>query len=169
MPGCNALAFSMPEKIDITYNFISVSDEAALLEQIAKIVPPNRSPNQERNAILRFGSAAPYDDHIISETIPQWLEQFHSRIDFNHVTINEYYRGQEIPWHIDSKGCGEVITVLSLMSDQVVKFRKGMRIENYTLPSRSLVQFSGLIRWEWEHYLYATAKRYSIVFRNGIA
>lgn len=157
----------MPENIAITYNFISASDETALLEQIGRIVPPNRSPDPDRNAILRFGSAAPYDDHIVSEQIPEWLEHFHARLDFNHITINEYYRGQEIPWHKDSEGCGETITVLSLLSDQVIKFRKGMRVENYTLPSRSLVQFSGPIRWEWEHYLYSTAKRYSIVFRNA--
>lgn len=157
----------MIETVTTYKNFITTSEEVTLLEEIAKLVPRGRSVNGERNAILRFGSDVPYLDHMVSGEIPHWLDQFRPRIAFDHVTINEYYRGQEIPWHIDSKGCGETISVLSLEADGVLKFRKGVTVEYCPTPRRALVEFSGPARWEWEHSLYATEKRYSIVFRNS--
>ena len=129
----------MLETVTTYKNFITTSEEVTLLEEIVKLVPRGRSVNGERNAILRFGSDVPYLDHMVSGEIP----------------------------HIDSKGCGETISVLSLQAEGVLKFRKGVAVEYYPMPRRALVEFSGPARWEWEHSLYATEKRYSIVFRNS--
>lgn len=157
----------MLNSVSIRHNFISEDEESVILTRIAEIIPRHRNAGPDRNAILRFGSSAPYSDHMTSNHIPAWLQSFGDRIQFDHVTINEYLKGQEIPWHIDSQGSGGEIFVLSLLSDGVLKFRKGIQREYLPMPRRGLVSFSGEARWEWEHSLKATEKRYSIVFRNS--
>lgn len=151
----------------IVRDFITPDQEAELLRLIQPLMPKRRKGHGGRNEILRYGSTAPYSDNHVSEEIPDWLMVFSDRISFDHVSVNEYYRGQEIPWHIDSPGSGEEITVLSLLSGGVLEFRKDNQRINIETPQRALLRFSGPLRWDWEHRLWASQRRYSIVFRNS--
>lgn len=82
------------------------------------------------------------------------------------ITINEYHKGQSISPHVDSKSSGEVISVLSILSEATMVFRKGVSKETVLLNPRSLVQMRGEIRNLWEHSIEPVkSTRYSIVFR----
>lgn len=157
----------IPGYCHVTTDFITADEELSLLGHIQPLMPRRRKGHGGRNQILRYGSTVPYADNHTSAEIPDWLMVFSDRIAFDHVSVNEYYRGQEIPWHIDSPGSGEEITVLSLLSGGVLEFRKGKERINIETPQRALLCFSGPLRWDWEHRLWASQKRYSVVFRNS--
>lgn len=108
--------------------------------------------------------------------IPSWLDFVVNRIMEqgllperpDHVTINEYQKGQSIDWHIDSKSSGPVITVLSLKSDAVMGVRHGDQTVQHPISGRSLLQMTDKERWESEHCILPVEDlRYSIVFRKG--
>ncbi len=111
--------------------------------------------------------------------VPEWLDFVVKRLAANgyltevpdHVTINEYQKGQSIDWHVDSTTSGPVIVVLSLKSD-VIMILRGK--DDHTtrkaviLPARSLLTMDGIERWDWEHAIEPVSDlRYSIVFRKG--
>lgn len=155
----------MIQSVSISPDFITSEQEAAILAEIAKIMPkPSKSPY--RNAIRRYG-AFTYPDNIVSPDLPEWALQFTEAITFDHVTVNEYYPGQQINWHVDSKESGEEITVLSLLSGAKIQFKRYHELQTFYLPPRSLACFWGDARWNWEHYLKAEEKRYSVVFRQS--
>ena len=97
------------------------------------------------------------------------------------IQINEYYPGQGVDPHVDSKNNGELITILSLGSHTVLNFKnkKEQTIPMF-LPNGSLFQMWGELRYKWTHSiepkLYDTidgiklerTKRYSIVFRKSL-
>lgn len=130
-----------------------------------------------RNRVIRYGSKLPYNSPIQSKNLPQWLEFLVSRLLAkkllserpDHVTINEYAKGQSIDWHIDSKTSGPVITVLSLLSPATMGLQdvNGQEL-HYPLPERSLLQMSDKERWEDKHCIFPVENlRFSIVFRKG--
>ena len=134
-----------------------------------------------RNTMRRFGSRHPYPlEPLAEDTIPVFLEELcQSFVDKgllteaekpDSITINEYYPGQAIGFHIDSPGSGPVITVLSLLSSSPLNFKNEAQNKTLgvTLPPRSLMQIRDKIRDEWQHGTSpAKAIRYSIVFRKG--
>lgn len=165
--------------LTITPDFITPEQEQELLSHIQ----PSRVviPRPERNKITRYGSKVPYKTRT-ADKIPLWLQDLCFQIaeewkkvdsvpnNFpDSVTINEYYKGQSIDWHIDSPTSGPIITVLSLLSDanMGLKLNKDQKVQ-HLLPARSLVQMSGEERWKWKHCIYPVESlRYSIVFRKG--
>ena len=160
----------IPQKLTIIPDFISKEEEIEILKNI-KSIPNNKGG---RNSIQRYGSALPYNDHVISKEIPWYLDILCNKlinsnltwIKPDSVTINEYLKGQSIPTHIDSPESGLVITVLSLLSDSSIVFHRKANKFSIQLPVRSLMQMSGEIRDKWFHYPEpAKNKRYSIVFR----
>ena len=129
-----------------------------------------------RNKVLRYGSKLPYNAPIQSKDLPQWLEFLVSRLMAkgylterpDHITINEYGKGQAIDWHIDSKTSGDVITVLSLLSPATMGLKDESQEVQYLLPERSLVQMTEEDRWKKQHCIYPVESlRFSIVFRKG--
>lgn len=135
------------------------------------------SSGMGRNRIIRYGSKLPYVAPMQSKELPQWAEFLISRLLAkgllserpDHMTINEYHSGQSIDWHIDSKTSGDVITVLSLLSDATMglKTKEGQEVQ-YPVPARSLLQMTDKERWEDKHCIYPVdALRFSIVFRKG--
>lgn len=149
--------------IKITENYIDEDFENSLMDFIPNL--PQRS--KERNQILRWGNPSPYPDNIISNTIPDLFNRFNEDIDFDSVTVNEYYPGQTINWHIDFPLYLEKIFIISLLSDADLKFRNKSKTISYHLPRFSLVEFADDLRYKWEHSLTAPKKRYSIVFRKS--
>ncbi len=155
----------MDNEIRIIDNFITKEQE----NEILKLVPiKNHSGKNERNQILRYGSFLPYRMQNVSETIPKIFKTLNIPVEFNSVTINEYFRGQSIDYHYDLPNSGNVITVLSLHSiaDLIFKNYKG-ETKCYTLKPLSLTTISGKLRWWYKHSCLAYDRRYSVVFRNS--
>lgn len=155
-------------------DFISVEEETMLLTHI-ETNKVNKS-GMNRNSIKRYGSSGPYRGNLISTVIPdhflflldRLVEKARVPVKPNSVAVNEYLAGQMITPHIDSNSSGDVITVLSLMSDATMVFQNAGIKESVELPARSISQMSGEIRYKWQHSIKPVAsKRYSIVFRHG--
>jgi alkylated DNA repair dioxygenase AlkB len=167
--------------IKIIEDFISPEEQEALLSNLK---PSRIKAGFARNKVLRYGSDLPYKPQKKLD-IPAWLKPLCSLINkewstlgldqqVDHVTINEYLEGQYIDWHIDSKGSGPIITVLSLDSRAYMGLRipGSMRPEDikplYRLFPRSLLHMTDEERWDMEHCTFpAEAHRWSIVFRKG--
>ncbi len=124
-----------------------------------------------RNRVYRYGSAVPYKGKMTGNTLPDFLLRYNLRVAADgrvpdHITINEYHPKQSIDWHIDSKGSGEIITVLSLECDAVMGIKEPE--QKIILPARSLLQLSGSDRWDKQHCIYPVpSHRWSIVFRRS--
>lgn len=138
--------------------------------EVLKLIPQlDRKDTTGVNQTLRWGNnKGGYRSNNISTDIPEIFHRFHKDFDFNMVGINEYHPGQRIDWHIDHAIGGEVIRVISLMSDSELKFRRGGNLLSFNLPRFSYSAFWGELRWGYEHSLYSPDYRVSIVFRNII-
>jgi alkylated DNA repair dioxygenase AlkB len=148
--------------IEIINNFVSNKFEIDVLN----LIPNKKNNTHHRNQILRYGSKVPYGPFHISDDIPKIFSDLQG-IDFDSVTINEYYAGQEVNWHIDHVQSGPKIYIISLISDGVLKFRKQSEHKEFLLPRFSLTVISKEMRYEWEHYFKAETSRVSVVFRNS--
>jgi hypothetical protein len=146
--------------IDIQNNFTDVYFENALL----KDYPPIRKNGTERSQIIRFGENVIYPNSIAN--IPAIFDVFKDKLEFTSVQLNEYQPGQKIEPHIDNSKRGEVIQILSLLSDCYIKFHNKNITNEYLLPRYSLLTFSEEHRTIWKHSVDVTEHRYSIIFRN---
>ncbi len=154
-------------------NLISLSTEKELLCFI-RSEPKTNNEGLGRGIVRRYGVDYPLNNYHLQYNIPVILErqirllQMCSLVgDINSVTINEYQPNEVIEWHIDNKNTGEVGTVISLLSDTNICFRKGSEEKYLFAPRRSVYQFSGDERDNWQHSNVPTGSlRYSIVFRN---
>lgn len=160
------------DDVNIVLDFISLEEEQYLLNhiQISK-----KRTGKGRTSIQRYG-AITYDNYKVSKVVPQWLQDISYKIvdkDFlkvipNHVTVNFYDIGTGILPHIDNKESGEIITVLSLLSDTHMILSKDNKTETIFLPRRSLLQLKNEYRWKWKHSIDKVKEpRYSLVFRNN--
>lgn len=162
--------------LSILPDFITDEEEQTLLANIGAI-EVKKLP-KGRSKIIRFGSEKPYDNFVKSPTIPDYLVLIAKKLlDAklldempDHVSINEYLPGGFIPKHVDSRESGQVITVLSLLSDAEMVFQKGNEKFTVQLPRKCLVQMKGEARWQYTHAIEKINEtRYSIVFRNSKA
>lgn len=154
-------------------DFISIEEELSILN-IIDDKKDRVTKQKNRNSIKRYGSDIPYPANIVSKTIPDYLENINLKIfesgfikqKPDSISINEYLKGQEINPHIDSISSGEVIIVLSLLSNATMKFNKKNESFLVELKNRSLVVMRNEIRYKWMHSIIPVEnKRYSIVFR----
>jgi len=161
------------EGLSLIENFVTAEEVVGLM----KLIKPSKLNNisNGRNSFKRFGSDLPYKSRIVSSEIPQGFSFLLDRLVTSNlvpfrpdsITINEYLKGQGIAPHVDSKGSGEVISVLSLLSEATMVLTKhGEQPHFIKLPARSLVQMRDEVRWKWSHAIKpVAATRYSIVFR----
>lgn len=158
--------------------FITAEEETELLTKL--VVPVGRKDytHEGRNCVQRYGSRAPYNNHMVSETIPAHFEVLCQRLveqglvalKPDSVTVNEYLTGQVIKPHVDALGGGPVITILSLGTPATMRFRRknAEQVYDVKLTPRSLIQMRDDLRYKWTHeILPVAAKRYSIVFRSS--
>lgn len=149
--------------IEIIDNYV----DEAFEDEVLKLIPKRVKHTPHRNQIIRYGSRVPYDNFVVSESIPAVFDRFRKDIEFDSVTINEYLSGQKIDWHIDKKEAGPVIYVVSILSSAAMMFRKGDEEKYYGMPRFSLTKFGGELRYDWEHSVICQNRRISIVFRNS--
>ena len=162
----------MIKGLKIKENFLTIQEEQKLLQELPKSERKGRT--KYRNTVVRYGSKKPYNGNIKSPVIPDYLEEVIERLVSENilmcradsVTINEYFEGQELKYHIDTPESGDVITILSLLGDATLVFRKDDNKYVLRAPRRSVIQLSDDIRWKWEHYVEPLReRRYSLVFR----
>lgn len=160
--------------IKIIKDFITVEEENSILSHLK---PSRIVRGFDRNIVIRYGSALPYSGPMKGK-IPDWLDDICSRVnkgwselegyqgELDHVTINEYHKGQSIDWHIDSKTSGPIITVLSIESDAILGLKPPEEL--FTVERRTLLHMTGDDRWKKQHCIYQVkSHRWSIVFRKG--
>jgi alkylated DNA repair dioxygenase AlkB len=157
--------------VEVIRDFISTEKEAEILKHLK---PSFKTQGNGRNLIKRYGSTLPYNSHIRSAELPEFILDVINElrekgiIDADHVTVNEYKKGQKISPHIDSKKSGPVIVVLSVLSDAVMVLSKDKQEEKVELPRRSLVILKDEARNIYKHSILPVKEdRWSIVFRKG--
>jgi alkylated DNA repair dioxygenase AlkB len=167
--------------------FISVEEEAALLQEILRI---EFSDFELRGVVARrrvafFGAS--YDANRDSPPMPAFLFPLRERVAtwagvapdaFAMSLINEYRPGAPIGWHRDAPQY-DMVAGISLLSDCRLRFRKyaspgrkppGLRrtaTHEILLVRRSAYLMAGESRSGYEHHVPpVTALRYSITFRT---
>jgi alkylated DNA repair dioxygenase AlkB len=152
-------------------NVISIEEELALLESLAKAEKDSKVSNDR--TLVRYGNSIYSNEQL--EPIPDYLlDLCYKLIDQKildalpeDITVNTYYPGNKMVPHIDKIDAGPVITVLSLLSDAKLILTYGAKRENILLPSRSIIQLKGIYRTHWKHSIEKLKhKRISIVFRQ---
>ncbi len=134
---------------------------------IRKLVPQNEKPTGGRNQILRYGARIPYSSDMVSATIPDVFLNLNLPFEFDSVTINEYYPGQRLDWHIDKPEGGKEINILNLVNSCPIYFKRGMKTFAINLEPRELFIFGGELRYKWQHMVNPDRYRISVVFRNS--
>ncbi len=159
------------EGFSLILDFITKEEEYKIMSFVKR---ENKKRTTGRNNIQRFGSNVPYNNFVVSEQIPDYLNNLSKKIyslggltfEPDSVSINEYYPNQNIVPHIDSKSSGDVITVLSLLGPAEMIFEKKEEKLKFHILPRSLIQIKGEARAEWKHSIEPVKEmRYSIVFR----
>ena len=182
---------AVPDGFQHQPDFLTASDEGALVEHIANIEFSNFEMRGviARRRVAFFGLS--YDDRIdVPHAIPEFLLPVRARVAawagvgpeaFVMALINEYRPGAPIGWHRDAPQYA-VIAGISLLSECQMRFRpyvapralrsrdRGARrttTHEITLIPRSAYLIAGAARREYEHSIPAVhALRYSITFRT---
>ncbi|XP_073844888.1 tRNA (carboxymethyluridine(34)-5-O)-methyltransferase alkbh8 [Musca autumnalis] len=161
----------LPEGLVIINEFVTEEEEQRLLEAI-KMDKEEVDAALKHRKVKHFGyefiygrnnvdPSKPLDSKIPEECDDFWprLESISNDRNFNfewHVpdqlTVNAYEPGQGIPPHVDTHSAFlDPILSLSLESDVVMEFRKGLEKRSVLLPRRSLLIMSGESRYDWTH------------------
>jgi alkylated DNA repair dioxygenase AlkB len=166
-------------------NEISEENEQWLLRELdekGQWISITNSPNSRR--VQHYGFLYDYRSGRITEpatAIPsEFFEIFPlaKELGMNQVIINEYYPGQGISAHTDSKAYGDTILCYTIGSGATMRFTKGSdKVDVYVAP-RSVYIMEGESRYDWKHEMVARksdivdgkkiqrGRRISITFRS---
>lgn len=174
----------MPEGLLYEREFISPTEEAALLEEIRKL-PLQEATYKSYTAKRRvavFGSAYDFETYELGPAppLPAFLEPLRQKAAklvgvanqaFAHALINEYRSGTPLGWHRDVPEF-ELIVGVSLAGTCRMRFRPypprtGSKVFHLEVEPRSVYVLRDEIRWRWQHSVAATRElRYSITLRT---
>lgn len=145
-----------------------VSDE--YYKSILKEIDIHKETKYTRK-VFRWGKDH-YKSDMISSDYPEFLIELIDKLSIHlnrypeSVTINYYSIGDSIPSHKDLADCGDVITILSLISDCDMIFKYRKETKKVRLLKNSLFIMDGELRWRWSHEIRPLKEiRMSIVFR----
>ena len=175
----------MPEGLSYQEEFLSDSEEAALLADI-RALPLEEAKYKAFRAKRRtvsYGSSYDFDTNKLSPAPPiaSFLLPLRSKVSalvseretaFTHALVTEYRPGTELGWHRDVGEFGIVVGV-SLAGSCRMRFRryppeKGAKVFGLDLAPRSVYVLRDEIRWRWQHSVARTRElRYSITFRTS--
>ena len=143
-------------------DFLTPNEEAELI----KLIDENHAPwlTDLKRRVQHFGYIYSYRSNRPPEYIgplPYWLNSLAIRLHIlglmsniaDQAIINEYFPGQNISAHIDSRYFGPEIATLSLNSTCVTRFRKestGEKVDKF-LERCSLLVLAGEARKSWTH------------------
>ncbi|XP_061399762.1 alkylated DNA repair protein alkB homolog 8-like [Musca vetustissima] len=161
----------LPDGLILLNDFITEEEERRLLDAI-QMQDIEVDAALKHRKVKHFGYEFIYGrnnvdpDKPLSNKIPQECDGFWPRLeaisiernyDFewyvpDQLTVNAYEPGQGIPPHVDTHSAFlDPILSLSLESDVVMEFRKGLEKRSVVLPRRSLLIMSGEARYDWTH------------------
>lgn len=161
----------LPDGLMIMEDFVTEDEERDLLVAV-KMEEMEVDANLKHRQVKHFGYEFIYGlnnvdpNQPLSTAIPKECDHLWSRLeklaktqdkDFewytpDQLTVNSYEPGQGIPPHVDTHSAFlDPILSLSLESDVVMEFRKGLEKRSVLLPRRSLLIISGESRYDWTH------------------
>ncbi len=165
-------------------NAISEEDEKRLIslfDEKGQWVPITESPNSRR--VQHYGYHYDYRSGRTTQqatAIPSELFDLcpmAKEFGMNQVIVNEYYPGQGISAHTDSKAYGDTILCYTIGSGATMRFTyKEGKMDVYVEP-RSVYIMEGEARYDWKHEMIgrksdvvdgkklARGRRISITFR----
>jgi alkylated DNA repair dioxygenase AlkB len=177
---------ALPAGLLYEEEFLSTDEEAALLEEIARL-PLEQSRYKEytaRRRVASFGSQYDFGRNELADApgIPDFLLPLRCRIGsktgivpsrFSDALVSEYRAGTPLGWHRDVPDF-ETVAGVSLGSACRIRFRRyphtprtGERAIDLVLQPGSLYVMQGEARWRWQHSIPPTpALRHSITFRT---
>jgi hypothetical protein len=183
-----------PQGFQYRDDFISVAEEAALLENIGRIEFANFEMRGviAKRRVAFFGATydlgAAFDEPNAAPPIPDFLRPLMTRVAtwggiepdaFAMALINEYRAGSPIGWHRDAPQY-DIVAGVSLLSPCRMRFRPyvspgatqpsgGRRASTHEilLAPRSAYLMTGESRSAYEHSIPPVAElRYSVTFRT---
>ncbi|ALC42006.1 CG17807 [Drosophila busckii] len=157
---------TLPNGLVLLPDFVSVEEEAALLEAVT--VDTDYAQDKLKHRVVKhfgyefiYGSNNVDADKPLEQRIPTACDFLWQRLSCNEavpkiipdqLTVNEYEPGQGIPPHVDTHSAFvDPILSLSLQSDTVMDFRRGAELVHVQLPRRSLLIMSDEARYDWTH------------------
>src|SRR5215510_9064094 len=186
-PPARLFAEDVPPGFDYREGFITVAEEAGLLESIATVA---FSAFEMRGVVARrrvafFGQSY---DRAEARPIPDFLLPLRARVAewarvgqeaFAMALINEYPPGAPIGWHRDAPQY-DIVTGISLLSACRMRFRsyrspavpasiarRRTATHEITLERRSAYLMTAESRTAYEHHIPPVAeRRYSVTFRT---
>jgi alkylated DNA repair dioxygenase AlkB len=181
---------ALPNGLVYRPEFLSVDEEAALLEAIARL-PLHEARYKSytaRRRVASFGSSYDFDAHELQRggPLPAAFEPLRTRLAqwmgvaaedlAGNALVAEYRPGTPLGWHRDVPDFERVAGV-SLASACRMRFRpyppnapRRAQVRTLELAPRSAYLLQGESRWGWQHSIAPTpALRYSITFRTPSA
>ena len=176
----------LPEGMVYQPDFITLDEEAALLEQIRNLPLQEAQYKQftAKRRIMTYGASYDFSNNELlpAGPIPEFLYPLRDRFgqwvgvpasEFTYSVIAEYKLGTQLGWHRDLPHF-EIVVGVSLAGPARMRLRryphkKGKRAETVSLDlePRSAYAMRGDARWSWQHSIPPTkADRYSITFRT---
>ena len=180
-----ASRLAVPEGFTYAPGFLTVGQEAQLLEQIQALSFQEAQYKEwrARRRVVSFGGsydfsrqqlkpAPPIPEflHALREQAAAWAALTPARLQ--HAMIAEYRPATPLGWHRDVPNFEDVIGV-SLLGHARMRFRPWPPRPNQRtsyaieLEPRSVYLMRGAARWQWQHAVSPTRElRYSITFRS---
>lgn len=174
---------SAPAGLSYVPDFLSEREESALLEQLKDLDFKEYvyQGYTAKRKVKHFGFKYEFYTAAVAPTdpFPDWLQVVRDRAasiadyapqSFDQALIAYYPTGAAIGWHRDAPAFGETVLGVSLLTDEVMRFRRehetGFEMFKQPVARRSLYVMSGPARSQWQHSLAAAkSDRYSITFR----
>jgi len=174
-------AMGAPEGFDYEPNFISDTEERALLEWIEGVEfrTFEMRGQEAKRRVAHFGWGYGYYDARVTPGVelPEALLPLRDRVaaflgvpasDLVEALVTEYTPGAGIGWHRDAP-VFDLVAGVSLLADCDFRFRRGEagRSIPLTVAPRSVYKLTGEARWGWQHHIPPMKQlRYSITFRT---
>jgi alkylated DNA repair dioxygenase AlkB len=182
-------AAPLPDGLVYQRDFLSSSDEAALLADVAALpfAAARYKEYTARRRVVSYGSRYDFGDNQLQDAppVPGFLLPLRERVaawidvapdELADVLVAEYQPGTPLGWHRDVPDFERVVGV-SLSGSCRMRFRpyppradRRAGVFELTLEPRSAYVLQREIRWKWQHMVAATRElRYSITFRTRSA
>src|SRR5215213_8995086 len=175
-------ALGAPEGFEYVPEFISESEERALLDWIEREVEFKTFEmrgQEARRRVAHFGYDYRYDGGTVKpkESLPVALLPLRDRVaaflglqpsEVVEALVTEYTPGAGIGWHRDAPVFG-VVAGVSLLADCDFRFRRreSGRSLSLSVAPRSVYKLTGEARWGYQHHIPPIKTlRYSITFRT---
>ena len=178
--------FSRPDGLRFVTDFLSPTEEAALLAAIGRLDLTEARYKQytARRRVASFGGTFDYDSNELraAPAIPDSLAPLREKVAtwlavdpalFVHMLVAEYRPGTPLGWHRDVPDF-ESIVGISVLGNARMKFRpyppaagRSDSAFELDLPPRCAYVLEGAARWKWQHSIVKTQEqRYSISLRT---